>query len=199
MALQAFDHTVGLIRQELATALQGKRHAIDRLQAVIAVFLRVADGFPVAGGCPVLNTAIEWAGLEVLAEQFPAASIFALPPLTELIRTAGDAMLAGLRRSLGDKIAAQTTIPTAMLLPFKQKIAGVRFDFREALDAESDAQLLALIPDQKAMLAFDLVFAPRDHAFPDRLQPVWGDFSGLVLYGASRPSRQPASYIEATN
>ena len=140
----------------------------------------------------------------------------------------------------------------------KQTIAGVRFEFRELLEIESDVQLLALLPDQQVLLAFDLVFAPRDHAFtvaphfdhwisvldalkgiegydtilighdlptdrsaydatmayvrkarecyaqatsgtsyaqalkaafPDRLQPGWVDFSGLVLF--STPRREP--------
>ncbi len=106
-----------------------------------------------------------WAGLAVLAAQFPTAGIFALPGVTESIRTGGETMLAGLRLAFGDLIAARPTIPTGTLTVGKQTIAGVPFEFRELLDIESDVQLLALMPEQQVLLAFDLVFAPRDHAF----------------------------------
>jgi hypothetical protein len=134
-----------------------------------------------------------------------------------------------------------------------QTFDGARLEFREYPHGESDVQLVALLPEQRVMLAFDLVFAPRDHAFtlaghfddwvtiletlktmpgydtivighdtptdpsafeatiaylkrakeihagskdgqsyasalkaafPDRAQPAWVDFSGMVLYGA---------------
>ncbi len=106
-----------------------------------------------------------WAGLAVLAERFPTAGIFALPGVTEYIRIGGETMLAGLRLAFGDLIAARPTIPTGTLTVGQQTIAGVPFEFRELLDIESEVQLLALMPDQQVMLAFDLVFAPRDHAF----------------------------------
>ena len=106
-----------------------------------------------------------WAGLEVLAERFPTASIAALPGVAEQIRTGGQTMLAGLRLAFGDLIAARPTLPTGTLTVGKHTIAGVPFEFRELLDIESDVQLLALLPEQKVMLAFDLVFASRDHAF----------------------------------
>jgi TetR/AcrR family transcriptional regulator, transcriptional repressor for nem operon len=59
LALEAFDYAVGLVRQEYQAALKDKRDAIDRLRAIIDVFRGMSYGIPVAGGCPVLNTAIE--------------------------------------------------------------------------------------------------------------------------------------------
>jgi AcrR family transcriptional regulator len=59
LALQAFDYAMDLVREEFAAAIKGKFHAIDRLQAVLQVYRRIAAGEPLAGGCPVLNTAIE--------------------------------------------------------------------------------------------------------------------------------------------
>src|ERR1051325_7946682 len=59
LALQAFDFAVSLVQQEFVTALKDKRNAIDRLRAIVGVYRAMPDGMPLAGGCPVLNTAIE--------------------------------------------------------------------------------------------------------------------------------------------
>ena len=59
LALEAFDYAVGLVRLEFQAALKDKRDAIDRLRAIVSVFRAMPDGLPVAGGCPVLNTAVE--------------------------------------------------------------------------------------------------------------------------------------------
>lgn len=59
LALEAFDYAVGLVRLEFQAALKDKRDAIDRLLAIVSVFRAMPDGWPVAGGCPVLNTAVE--------------------------------------------------------------------------------------------------------------------------------------------
>lgn len=59
LALQAFDYAVDLIRREFRNALRGRRHAVDRLHAVIAVYCQIGDGQVIAGGCPVSNTAHE--------------------------------------------------------------------------------------------------------------------------------------------
>jgi AcrR family transcriptional regulator len=59
LALQAFDYAVELVRQEFQIAIKDKRDAIDRLRAIVGVYRAMPDGMPLAGGCPVLNTAIE--------------------------------------------------------------------------------------------------------------------------------------------
>lgn len=59
LALQAFDYSVGLVRMRMARALEGRRHAIDRLLAIVGVFRETIQDPPVAGGCPLLNTAVE--------------------------------------------------------------------------------------------------------------------------------------------
>lgn len=128
-----------------------------------------------------------WAGLEVLAARFPTASIVALPGVAEQIRTGGETMLAGLRLAFADKVTDHPTIPTGTLTVGEQTIAGVHFEFRELLDVESDVQLLALMPDQKVMLAFDLIFASRDHAFTvaghfDHWVSILDDLKGIEGY-----------------
>lgn len=59
LALEAFDYAYGLIQQRVRQALAGKLNAIERLLAIVSVFQGIAEDPPVAGGCPILNTAIE--------------------------------------------------------------------------------------------------------------------------------------------
>jgi TetR/AcrR family transcriptional repressor of nem operon len=59
LAVEAFDYAVDLVRQEFQVVLRDKRDAIDRLHAIIQLFRAMPDGWPVPGGCPVLNTAVE--------------------------------------------------------------------------------------------------------------------------------------------
>ena len=59
LALQAFDYAVDLVRQEINQAVKDKRNTVDRLRAMMHVFQREAEGYPLPGGCPVMNTAVE--------------------------------------------------------------------------------------------------------------------------------------------
>ena len=58
LAVQSYEYAVDLMRQEFAVAVKGKYHAVERLQAVVSVFQRLTRGAPLAGGCPVVNTAV---------------------------------------------------------------------------------------------------------------------------------------------
>jgi len=59
LALESFDYAYELVRQRVRQALAGKFNAIERLLAIVSVFQSEVDDPPVAGGCPILNTAIE--------------------------------------------------------------------------------------------------------------------------------------------
>jgi TetR/AcrR family transcriptional regulator, transcriptional repressor for nem operon len=59
LALLAFDYAIAQIREHYRVALKSKRHAIERLQAIIDVFRSYVDNPIIKGGCPLLNTAIE--------------------------------------------------------------------------------------------------------------------------------------------
>ncbi|MBF2014622.1 MAG: TetR/AcrR family transcriptional regulator [Rivularia sp. T60_A2020_040] len=59
LALQAFDYAIELIKQRYRDALKNKRHASERLQAIISVFGANVENPAVEGGCPLLNTAVE--------------------------------------------------------------------------------------------------------------------------------------------
>ncbi len=104
-----------------------------------------------------------WAGLEILSKAFADATISALPSVRGQIRAGGDMMLTRLKGIFGDRIPTRVTVPTENLELGEHTIAGVRFDFRELIDVESDTQLFALLPDQKIMMAFDTIYSPTDH------------------------------------
>jgi glyoxylase-like metal-dependent hydrolase (beta-lactamase superfamily II) len=106
-----------------------------------------------------------WGGLQVLTERFPGASVFALDGIADQIRTRGPARLDGLRRTYGDKAATKVTVPTQTITEGPQRIDGITYDFKRFVDAESDLQLAALLPEQKVLMAFDLVFSPNQHVF----------------------------------
>ena len=106
-----------------------------------------------------------WGGLGVLTERFPDARVFALDGIADQVRARGPARLDGLRRTYGDKAATKVTVPTEIIIEGLQRIDGVTYDFKRFVDAESDLQLAALLPEQKVLMAFDLVFSPNQHAF----------------------------------
>ena len=59
LATEAFGYAIACMSQHYRTALRSKRHAVERLQAIIGVFHSYIDNPPIKGGCPLLNTAVE--------------------------------------------------------------------------------------------------------------------------------------------
>jgi hypothetical protein len=106
-----------------------------------------------------------WAGLQVLTERFPDARVFALDGVADQLCARGTARLDSFRPIYGDKIATKVTVPTETITEGRQRIDGITYDFKRFVDAESDLQLAALLPEQKVLMAFDLVFSPNEHAF----------------------------------
>ena len=56
-------------------------------------------------------------------------------------------------------------IPTHLLPEGTEEIDGVPFEFLRFIDAESALQLVAIMPEQRSLLAFDLAFGPNEHVF----------------------------------
>ncbi len=106
-----------------------------------------------------------WSGLQVLTERFPDARVFALDGIADQLRARGQARLDSFRPIYGDRIATKVTVPTEIIAEGVQQIDGITYDFQRFVDAESDLQLAALLPEQKVLMAFDLVFSPNEHAF----------------------------------
>lgn len=59
LALESFDYAAGIMRARFDTALAGREGALERLFAIVDVLGALVEDPPVAGGCPVLNTAVE--------------------------------------------------------------------------------------------------------------------------------------------
>jgi TetR/AcrR family transcriptional regulator, transcriptional repressor for nem operon len=60
LALNALDLAFNLVNQRFLNVLKGKAHAIERLEAIISLYLTfVIDEPLLPGGCPILNTAID--------------------------------------------------------------------------------------------------------------------------------------------
>jgi AcrR family transcriptional regulator len=59
LALDAYDYAMNLVEAELAASQHDDDDAIERLRAMIRTFATTARVPVVAGGCPILNTAIE--------------------------------------------------------------------------------------------------------------------------------------------
>jgi glyoxylase-like metal-dependent hydrolase (beta-lactamase superfamily II) len=106
-----------------------------------------------------------WSGLQLLTERFPDARAFALDGVADQIRSTGAARLDSLRRVYGKKVATKVPVPTETIAEGLQRIDGITYDFKRFVDAESDLQLAALLPEQNVLMAFDLVFSPNEHAF----------------------------------
>src|SRR5467141_353672 len=106
-----------------------------------------------------------WSGLQVLNERSPDARVFALGGIADQLHARGQARLDSFRPIYGDRIATKVTVPTETIAEGVQRIDGITYDFKRFVDAESDLQLAALLPEQKVLMAFDLVFSPNQHAF----------------------------------
>src|SRR6478609_5700507 len=88
-----------------------------------------------------------WSGLQALTERFPDASVFALDGVADQLRARGPARLNSFRPIYGDRIATKVTIPTETITEGVQRIDGITYEFKRIVDAESDLQLAALLPD----------------------------------------------------
>jgi len=106
-----------------------------------------------------------WSGLQILTERFPDARVFALDGIADQLRARGQARLDSFRPIYGDRIATKVTVPTEIIAEGVQRIDGITYDFKRFVDAEADLQLAALLPEQKVLMAFDLVFSPTEHVF----------------------------------
>ena len=59
LAVASFEYATGVMRERFEAALADKDGALEKLFAVVDVLGGMAEDPPVAGGCPILNTAVE--------------------------------------------------------------------------------------------------------------------------------------------
>lgn len=59
LAVASFEYTAGIMRERFEAALADNEGAPERLLALVDELAGLVEDPPVAGGCPVLNTAVE--------------------------------------------------------------------------------------------------------------------------------------------
>jgi AcrR family transcriptional regulator len=59
LALEAFDFAVNVLRKKYQAAYAREKTTSGKLIAVLSVYANIAEDPPLAGGCPLLNTAID--------------------------------------------------------------------------------------------------------------------------------------------
>ena len=59
LAVASFEYAAGVMRERFTSELASKSGALEKLFAIIDVLSGIAEDPPVAGGCPILNTAVE--------------------------------------------------------------------------------------------------------------------------------------------
>lgn len=92
LALEAFDYAVAQMAARFTAALEGREHAVDRLEGIVGVFARLHDDPPVPGGCPMMNTAVQTDDAES-------------PALRDRARTAMDGLRTLIRQTVRKGIA----------------------------------------------------------------------------------------------
>lgn len=97
LAIAAFDHAEQLVTRRYLAALEGRGSAPQRLVALVDAVRRHAEEPPVAGGCPLLNTAV--------------ASSGASPELRARARRAMERWRGIVRRIVEDGMAAGELVP----------------------------------------------------------------------------------------
>lgn len=59
LAGEAFEYALRHASEQLVAAVKSKRHAKERLQTLTSIYFSFIEDPPLAGGCPLLNHAVE--------------------------------------------------------------------------------------------------------------------------------------------
>lgn len=59
LAIEAFHHSLDILRKTYRAAVSGKETAEEKLLSVLYVYKNIVDEPPLTGGCPLLNTAVD--------------------------------------------------------------------------------------------------------------------------------------------
>lgn len=65
----------------------------------------------------------------------------------------------------GDQIGDTAIVPDRVLAEGRETIDGITYEFEQEVDGESEVQLVARLPEQGTLAAFDLVFPAHVHLF----------------------------------
>jgi len=113
-----------------------------------------------------------WSGLQVLTERFPAAEVYAIAGVAELIRLRGSKTLERAKRLYGDRAATRVTVPSRILEEGVQEIDRVVYDFKKFEDGESEAQLRRFSP--KLLIGLGALMSGARWIASSYTQTIWG-------------------------
>lgn len=86
------------------------------------------------------------------------APVYALAATRDAIAAAGEQMLANNRAAVGDFVPASIVVPDRVIEPGIEVIDGVRVEFREVDNTEAATLLIIVVPEERLILAQDLVY-----------------------------------------
>jgi glyoxylase-like metal-dependent hydrolase (beta-lactamase superfamily II) len=86
------------------------------------------------------------------------APMYALAATRDSIAAGGEQMLANNRAAVGDFVPDHITAPSVVVEPGEEIIDGVRFEFMAVTETEAAAILVIALPDERIVLAQDLVY-----------------------------------------
>ncbi len=90
LAIEVFDFAISKVRERFIEGLKDKKTAPERLHAILAIMARYVSDPPVAGGCPIHNTAVD--------------SSYSHPALQERARSGMDELQSFIRRTVSKGI-----------------------------------------------------------------------------------------------
>ncbi len=149
LALESFDYAAGIMRARFEAALAGKKSAFERLYAIVDVLGGMVDDPPVAGGCFVMNTAVEAADVHpVLKERAGKA----MSDWLRLVgRTVKDGVESGeLSRDADPRETASVVVATLEGALMLSRLHGDPDHMRRAVDhLKRHLGSLAVAPDRR--------------------------------------------------
>ena len=137
--------------------------ALPLAQEVVAVINDI--GKPVARFIISHAHPDHFSGLQVLAEAFPTADIYALQSVRGYLAEWAQPVLDARRAAFGDIIAERAVHPTRTLQLGETTFPGLRITVEEVAEAEAHTSALITFPDARVLAASDLVAAPGHHLF----------------------------------
>ena len=87
--------------------------------------------------------------------------VYATETTQQFIKKVGPMILKGIKKQLGDAVPNKIVTPSKIITMGTLEIDKIKYEIKVLQNGEADEQLLILLPEQKIMIAQDLVFNKR--------------------------------------
>lgn len=105
-------------------------------------------------------------------DAFPDVPVYALPGVRAQIEKDAPGDFAGWQAQIGALIPSQLRLPTVDVVPGEETVDGVKFEFEQAFDNESEESLIIKLPQAGTYVAQDILY-DKVHLFVDRPTAGW--------------------------